>query len=293
MSIWQILTALLMLGISALISYVLGDAGPAFPNNYAFLFLTAATLLILSSIGMLAIYEVPDQKGEPETTYIPWKDYGRHIFSLWKEGKQFRQIVSARMLFSLSGMAFPFYVLYATDGLDFSEQVIGVFVLATTIGTLVSSFLLGRVSDKYGAQRTIQIGSVLMVTAPLLALIFTLMEGQIGGIVRYAYVWIYVCMGVADIVVMIGHYNYVFDIATPGHRPIYVGTYAAMISIAVLGPVFAGWLVSVTSYRVLFMVSLTAGLLGLIPAFRLMPARDGLLKATSASSPHGPRSVGG
>ncbi|MBN1122533.1 MAG: MFS transporter [Anaerolineae bacterium] len=293
MSVWQILTALLMLGISALITFILSDSGPGFPNNYAYLFLTAAILLILSSIGMLGIYEVPDQKGEPETTHIPWKDYGRHILTLWKTDERFRQIVVTRVLFSLSAMAFPFYVLYATDSLQFSEQVIGLFVLATTFGTSVSSFLLGRVADKYGAQRTVQIGSVLMVTMPILAILFTLLNGNVSSVIRYAYVWIYVCMGMGDALVMIGHYNYVFDIATPGHRPIYVGTYGALISIGVLGPVFAGWLVSVTSYQVLFIVSLAAGLIGLIPAFRLIPARDGLLKASNVGSQHEPQSAGG
>jgi len=292
MSVWQIITAFSMLGISALIGFILGDSGPGFPENYAYLFLTASCLLIISSIGMLAIHEVTDQKGEPETTYIPWKDYGQHVLRLWKEDERLRQIVIARVLFSLSGMAFPFYVLYATDALQFSGQVIGLFVLATTVGGSISSFLLGRVADKYGAQRTIQIGSVLMVSMPILAILFTLLNGNIGG-VRYVYVWIYVCMGMGDALVMIGHYNYVFDIATPGHRPIYVGTYGALISIGVLGPVFAGWLVSVTSYRVLFIVSLVAGLVGLIPAFRLMPARDRLLKASSASSQHEPQSAGG
>jgi MFS family permease len=293
MSAWQIITAISMLGISALIGFILGDSGPGFPENYAYLFLTAACLLILSSIGMLAIHEVDDQKGEPETTYIPWKDYGQHILELWKGNERFRQIVTARVMFSLSGMAFPFYVLYATESLQFSERVIGLFVLATTVGTSVSSFLLGRVADKHGAQRTVQIGSVLMVTMPILAILFTLLDGHIGGVIRYAYVWIYVCMGMGDALVMIGHYNYVFDIAAPGHRPIYVGTYGALISIGVLGPVIAGWLVSVTSYRVLFIVSLVAGLVGLIPAFRLIPARDGLLKAANAGSPHEPQSAGG
>jgi MFS family permease len=291
MSMWQITISVLTLGISALIGFLLGDSGPGFPNNYGYLFLTAAILLLVSGASIAAIYEVPDQKGEPGTIYIPWKEYPQHVVKLWKGDPRFRQIVTARVMFSISGMAFPFYVLYATDGLHFSEQVIGLFIFVYTIGSSVSSLLLGRVVDRFGAQRAIQIGTLLVTTAPVLAFIFTLVDG--GGVLRYAYVWVYVCMGLFDVLIMIGHANYIFDIAAPGQRPIYMGTYGALISIGVLGPVFAGWLISVTSYRVLFIVSLVAGLVGLIPAFRLMPARDGLLKVANAGSPHEPQSADG
>ena len=90
---------------------------------------------------------------------------------------------------------------------------------------------------------------------------------------RWLYVWIYVCIGLADNLIMLGYLNYMFDIIPAGQRPIYMGAFNAIGAIGVLGPSIAGWLLGLTSYAVLFAISLGFGLLTLGLAIRLPRVR--------------------
>jgi MFS family permease len=167
-------------------------------------------------------------------------------------------------------MSFPFYVLYATDTLAVPDQTIGVFIFAQTVGASLASLFLGRLADRQGAQRVIVVGTIVAITAPILALAFAL-----GGLtLRWAYVWIYICIGLVDNLIMLGYLNYLLDIAPPGQRTIYMGTFSAIGAIGVLGPTIAGWLLGLTSYSFLFAISLGFGLLTLAVMARLPRVRD-------------------
>jgi MFS family permease len=182
-------------------------------------------------------------------------------------------------------MAFPFYILYATEKLHFTEQVIGVFIVAQTGGVLVAGLVLGRVADRHGAQRAIQIGALLALTAPILALTIAFAGQNVAGILRNAYAWIYICIGLADNLIMLGYLNYTIDITPPGQRAIYMGIFNALATIGVLGPTIAGWLLSRTSYPVLFGVTLAIGTAALALAFSLPASRELAQPVPQAAAP--------
>ncbi len=119
--------------------FILSESGPPYPFNYALLFAIAGLLLLVSMFGLSLIYDNRSPASEPTTTVIAWRDFGRHLARLWKQDSRLRHISIARVLFTLSTMAFPFYVLYATEKLHFTEQVIGVFIVAQTGGVLASA----------------------------------------------------------------------------------------------------------------------------------------------------------
>ena len=273
-SMWQVGKAVAVLGISALVSYLLGASGPPFPTNYVWIFGGVTLCLGISTVAILFLYEPPVPENEPATTHIPWRDFGRHLHNIWRQDSRFRLLAVARITFSLSAMSFPFYVLYATNTLYIPDATIGVFIFAQTVGASLASVILGRMADQHGAQRVIIIGTIIATTAPLLALGFSL-----GGLnLRWLYVWIYVCIGLADNLIMLGYLNYMFDIIPAGQRPIYMGAFNAIGAIGVLGPSIAGWLLGLTSYAVLFAISLGFGLLTLGLAIRL-PRVRGIVKS--------------
>lgn len=277
-SMWQVGKAVSVLGISALVGYLLGTDGPTFPANYVWIFSGVALCLGISTLAILFIFEPPVPDDEPPTTLIPWREFAAHLHAIWKTDSRFRLLSVARVTFSLSSMAFPFYVLYATDTLRIPDATIGIFIFAQTVGASLASIILGRMADQHGAQRVIIIGTIVAASAPLLALVFAL-----GGLsVRSLYVWIYVCIGLADNLVMLGYLNYLFDIVPAGQRPIYMGTFNTIGSIGVLGPSIAGWLLGLTSYAVLFAVSLGFGLLTLALATRI-PRVRGVLESVPAN----------
>ncbi len=273
LSIWQVAKALAVLGGASLVGYVLSDRGPGFPDNYALLFGLGGGAFLISGIALALIYEPPATADEPASTHIEWKDFGLHLIRIWREDSRLRRATISRILLVLSAMASPFYVLYATDVQGFPIRAVGFFISAQTVGGLVGSLVLGRVADRWGARRAIQIAMFFVLSAPLLALALALSSGEPAALLRRFYAWIYICIGVIENLVILGYMNYVLDAAPPGQRTIYMGTTNAISGVGVLGPVFAGWLLSQTSYGVLFAVALAFGLGASWLALRLPDAR--------------------
>jgi MFS-type transporter involved in bile tolerance (Atg22 family) len=262
-----------VLGAASLMGYILSDQGPAFPNDYALLFVLGGGAFFFSAVALALIHEPPPAEDEPSTTYIAWKDFGRHLMRIWQEDSRLRRATLSRILLALCAMAAPFYVLYATSVQSFPIQAIGLFISAQTVGGLLGSLALGRAADRWGARRVIQIGMCVVLTAPLLALLLSLSGGEMAALLRRAYPWIYIAIGVTENLVILGYMNYVLDAAPPGQRTIYMGATNAFSGLGVLGPVLAGWLLGQTSYTVLFAVAIAFGLGALWLALRLPDTR--------------------
>lgn len=272
--IWQVVKAVGLSGVAATVGYVLSDQGPPFPLNFALLFGAASLLLGLSILAQLNIYEPAAPHHESEASHIRWRDFGPYLARIWRGDSRFRRISIARVLFALSTMSFPFYVLYATEELHFPTRAIGLFIFGQTVGTSVASLFLGRVADRHGAQRVIQIGGAIALTAPLLALAIALSGQSVISLLSRAYIWIYICIGLADNLMMLGYLNYVYDVSPTEQRSIYMGLFNTVASIGMLGPIVAGWVVSWASYAALFAVSFVLGAGALALAFRLPLARN-------------------
>lgn len=270
---WQLGKAVGLLGVSALVGVILGEHGPAFPFNYLWVYVGVSVCLLGSTISLFFIDEPAPEADEAEAP-VPWKELGRHLSQLWKADLRFRRLTITRVLFSLSTMAFPFYVIYATDELHFSAGTAGLFILAQTVGASLASILLGRMADQRGAQRAIQIGGLIAMSAPVIALIFVFAGGLADGPLRFAFAWIYVCMGLADNLMMLGYFNYLFDVTPKNQRSMTMGAFNALSTIGVLGPIIAGWLLQLTSFAVLFVVVLMFALAAQVLAVRLPPARS-------------------
>lgn len=271
---WQMLKALGLLGVSALVGLVLSERGPAFPTNYVLLFAGVSVFLMFSTISVLFINE-PEVTGDDEAEVaVPWRELGGLLSQLWRSDQRFRRVTMTRVLFSLSTMAFPFYVLYATETLQFPRGTVGLFILAQTVGASVASLLLGRVVDRRGAERAIQSGGLVALTAPILGLVFVLTGSSTAGPLRYAFAWIYICMGLADNLMMLGFFNYIFDVSPPQQRSVAMGAFNAIGTIGVLGPVIGGWLVGQTSFGVLFAVALGFAVAAQVLAFFLPATRQ-------------------
>lgn len=271
---WQLGKAAGLLVVSGAVSFILGERGPAFPYNYAALFAGVTVLLLIGAVSLARLYEPPPADDDEPETPVPWRELGRHLGRLWSEDLRFRRLTVARVLFSLSGLAFPFYVVYATRELGFPPATLGLFILAQTIGASLASLFLGRVADRSGPQRAIQAGALVAMTAPVLALIFALQPGPASGALRYAYAWIYICMGLADNLVMLGFMNYLFDISSARQRSLTMGAFNAFAAVGVLGPVIGGWLLGRTSFVVLFATALAFAVAALALAFALPAVRQ-------------------
>jgi MFS family permease len=273
-AIWQVVKAVALLGASAAVSYLLGEDGPGFPANYAVIFGAVSVCLAGSVVMTSQFVELPNQGDEPPTTHVAWRDFGAHLVRMWRADRRLRLITVVRILFTLSEMAFPFYILYAQRELGFPAATVGLFILAQTVGMSLASVVLGRLADRHGAQRAVQVGAVLVGTAPLLALGMAVLGIGAAGAARYAFVWVYVCIGLAENLVILAFMNYLFDAAPSGQNTIYMGVFSTLTGIGVLGPALGGWLLGTTSYPVLFAVALALAVAASVLALRLPRARE-------------------
>jgi MFS family permease len=267
-AVWQVLTALCGLGAGALVGLILSERGPAYPYNYALIFAAGGIALLFSLAGLLRVRETTPLAHE-QTTALPWRDLIPHVIALWRRDPLLRRVALARVAFSLSAMAHPFFVLYATEVLALPPQTIGLFIAVQTVGALLTSVLMGRLADRHGPQLALQVGVLIVLSAPILALILVFVSLPAGHPLAYVYAWIYVCIGVAGNLIMMGFMNYVLEIAPPDRRPFYFGTANFVNSVGMLGPAIAGWLLTWATYPVLFAVSLGFGLITVLLVFRL------------------------
>lgn len=271
---WGLIRTFGVIGISGLIGYLLSENGPPFPQNYGYMFVAGSFALLVSFISLSRIYEPPLADEEIATFNIPWSDFGGHLSSLWRADQRLRQVNIARVILSLGLMASTFYVVYATQERSLSVSTIGFFLPAQTIGTMVGSLMLGRIADRFGSSRVIQVASVFVVLAPLLALSLTFLPDLPAIALQAAFIVIYFLIGVSENVMVLGFMNYVLDIAKSGQRTIYLGVSNAISTLGVLGALLAGWILSVSSYPVLFTIAALFALSALILAFRMPTSRN-------------------
>lgn len=273
LSIWQAFKAAGVIGVASVAAYILSERGPEFPYNYALLFTLGGVGLLVSALALTFVHEPALAEDEPASTQIAWRDFGPHLLHSWRNDSKLRLITISRILIRLATMASAFYVLYATQVLHFPIETIGLFILGQNLGALGGSLLLGRITDRFGPRRAIQVGALFVLSAPMLALAMALSSAPIAQILRQLYLWIYICIGMTENVVILGYLNYILDSAPPGQRTIYMGASNAISGLGVLGPLFAGWLLSLSTYPVLFGVAAIFAVVAVLIAFRLPDSR--------------------
>jgi MFS family permease len=284
MAVWQGVAALAGLGVAYLVSLILGEHGPPFPYNYALIFACGGVAMLLSVVAVAAIDEPPPtSEEEADDTFIPWAEFRWRMLDLWKRDARLRLVTLSRLFVMLTELAVPFYVIYATDQLGFPVSAIGVFIVAQTVSSLLGALLLGGLADQLGAHRASQLGVLITFSAPLLALILFLTHTGPGSLLRYTLPWVYLVIGQSANLFLMGHTNYTLDIAPRGQTGLYVGVVNTVSSLGVFAPLFAGWLLSRTSYGVVFGLAVAFGLWGLLLTMRL-PVGRGVEEAPSTAA---------
>lgn len=270
---WGLIRTIGVIGVSWLISYLLGVDGPPFPQNYGYIFIAGAVALFISYISLLNIYEPPLTEEEVATLHIPWREFAQHLSTIWRADQRLRQVNIARIMLSMGLMASTFFVVYATQERNLPLSIISLFLSAQTVGALIGSLMLGRIADRFGSARVIQTASVFVVLAPMLGLILTFLSTPSFLLIQVCLIVVYFLVGVSENVIVLGFLNYVLDIAQPGQRTIYLGVSNAISTIGVLGSLLAGWILSVSTYPVLFAVAALCGVSALILGLQLPTSR--------------------
>lgn len=256
------ITGVIMLLIAPLIAYVLGDNGPAFPNNYAIVFGLSGIVFALSIIPGLFFHELPGGKAVDELP--PLSEFLPQLGTVLCDDASFLAYIVSRMFANLFMMALPFYIGYATVDLNLSSDVaVPVLLAMQTVGSVVGSIAytwLGSRSNLLVIRLALGAEAVLPICA-LLAQSFGPTPLYFG----------FLMSGIATISLFYGYLNWIVGYADPDQRPLYVGlsnTVTAVISL--IAPFIGGIIAGKLGHRPLFLISLAMVLSALYVALRFI-----------------------
>ncbi|AEV30918.1 nitrate/nitrite transporter [Sphaerochaeta pleomorpha str. Grapes] len=242
--------------VSALLVKLILTALP-YPLNYSMLFLLSGILLSLATLGFWMLKETDAPLTEKITLT---KRFGMFTKAL-KEDRNLRLYL---WLLNTSGVflsTIPFLILFARTKFEINGSLVGTFLLARMIGSLVFNILLKLFSksEQYRPLLYLFIGlgsatlvlALLLTSSPLLYSLVFLLSGATGAVFQI------VTAGV------------LLEISNDENRGIYAGLAGAGSFMNILYPILAGILVTKLGYPVVFLLTSIYILLGLYTAKRI------------------------
>lgn len=261
---------ILSVGAGYLIARLLAENGPSFPFNYVVIFALSGFSLLLSLTAWTFVVE-PEESVEEKRP--PWKHYLSQLLGILRHDHAFRRLLIVRLLAGFDGLALGLYVLFGLKELGLPPTVLGLFVGVQTIGGILAGVGFGMLSERVGTDRVIRLATATSLTAPLVAIAFRLLGFPDGSGGTIIYSWIFLAIGVFRSAHVIGFSNYALELAPAEQRGTYIGLFNTICGLTVVWPAVGGWILEVTSYTTLFLV--TAGLLSvaLVSSLWLPPIR--------------------
>ncbi len=227
--------------------------------GFALLFAIAATFRLYSLVALKSQY-APLFKTKQS-------DYFSFI-SFLKRMDNFGKFTLYLALFNAALMvASPFFAVYMLEELKFSYVTLMLVTLSSTLIYLITIPLMGRISDRYGNKRLLQIANVAFIFSPLPWMM--LRDPILLIIIPQLFA------GVANAAFVIGTTNFTYDSVSPRHRPLCVAYSNIMVGVGTfVGALLGGFILkyynsgSEVSYIFLFGI---AAFLRFLVAFIYLP----------------------
>jgi MFS family permease len=245
------------------VEWLLSERGPAFPRNYALLFVLGFTMLAFS---LLSISFLIEEHASTAGKVPSWREYLPQLWNVFKRDPVFRRLILTRQLSGLSSLSIPFYMPYALESLGLPSHVAGRYTSIGVLGSILAALAFGWLNERYGSKRVILVSLTLGLLVPLLALAIPALITEPVAL-AWGYGLVFFFLNALMSSMMPGWMTYVLEWAPPSERPTYVGltnTLNGFTSLfATLGGLFLEW--SGNNFRLLF--AITA--LGVLTAWSL------------------------
>jgi MFS family permease len=223
-----------------------------FPLGYVFSFTVTAAFLLLSwmSISLTREPSVPSSK-----LPVSQLDYMRSLPDILRRDRNFRIYLLSQIIFSLSGMATGFLVVYAVQTWDLPDAHASGFMIALQLGLTLANLFFGFFSDHKGHKLTLEIGFLLSILSLVLAVVA---PGP------WWFFPIFFLRGAVSAGTVLSGISIVYEFTDAENRPTYIGLANTIPGVmASVSPLFGGWLAGVISYRSMFILSALIGAVSL------------------------------
>lgn len=256
----------LALGAGFLLRYVL-DSDMAFPTNFGLIFAIGTAISATGYIAFSLIKEPEGVAGEQQ----PFIGVLRGIPALLKADTNLRFFLSARFFGLGALLAEPFFAVYAINVLGAPASIVGIWVIWTTLSTIVSNLIFRFPANRGSNVFLIRFGYIIFTAMGVSA--FFISDWRIFFIV-------FMLTSAGNAAVSNAAQNILYVLAPQGQRAMYIGLANTVLGIPALLPIFAGILVPFLGYRALFLV---AALMA-VAAFGFTLRLGGIKKADRAAA---------
>jgi len=257
----------------ALVKVVMSPGfGLAFPANYAFLFLLGFFCLIVMVISFSLVIE-PPEKVDPQPVRL--SEQLRRAVRLPAQHRSYGRYLVLRLIVIAATYALPFYAVYARRVLNAPEDMVGTYLIGSTLASVLSNLIWSWVSDRKGNRLLMRLVALMALLPPAVALsIAHLPEGTLDKSLLFTLV--FVLSGAHQTATFIGSSNYLLELAPSGKRALYLGFSNTIIGVAIFMSPLSGAIVDLLGFESLFLFSLACSLVAIVFSLGLEEPRDSL-----------------
>jgi len=260
---WRLFTGGILAAVAGMVvKMVLGSSLFPWPQNYGILFLMSFGALGIAYVAMSRL-QFPKRNPPKEFSPLPLHKELRQIA---REYPILKRLIAVRLLSGGLTLALPFLTLYATSTIGISLDWVGLFVVAQTLGAILSNLVWMPIGNRLGTKRVIL--SALGLAALSLATIF-LSESVIALACAFA------LAGASMSAMKIGFGGYILELGTHENRPLLFALEGTLILPLYFMPLLGGWLADTLGYRALVLLGIGLVAAGFATAMTLCEPRRG------------------
>ena len=216
----------------------------SFPTAYVLAFTAASVLIFLSWIFISLTREPAVPSSKPPVSQL---SYLRALPDVVRRDHNFRKYLLAQIIYSLSGMATGFLVVYTVQTWKLPDAQASGFTIALQVGLTLAYLFFGFLSDRKGHKLSLEICWILSVITLGLA------------IFAPSPVWffpIFFLRGAVSAGNFVSSISIVYEFTDPETRPTYIGLANTLPGAAAgIAPLIGGLLVGVISYQAMFIIA--------------------------------------
>ncbi|MGI6643746.1 MAG: MFS transporter [Bacillota bacterium] len=243
-----------------------------YPMNYFAVMFIGAIFMLAS---LLVMHFITDLDGETSYERASVIEYLKRLPSTIMGNVAFRRVLVVRMLVGGLYLVLPFFAIHAQSALNFPKSIVGLFISAQMVGSVVGGPLWGYLGDNRGAYWVVRLVALLTGATGVLALCARLLFSLGWIFLTYAvYFLLYFCLGASLGGVWIGFSNYVIDVADNLQRATFLGVLNTVTAPLTLLSVVGGWILQTSGYVALFALMVGVLCVACMLAWKLPDSRN-------------------
>lgn len=230
---------------------------------YSYLIFFASAMWLIAAVIYSRIKEFPedtDASDNDDTSFIT-------KLKLLKKDAHFRDFVIARSLLLCSALTAPYYILLAQKYIGKEVYLLGLFIIAKGIASIVSSPTWGKLADK--SSKNVMAIAVLIASGLGITLFFIITYLDTVRSLVWLYPVAFFILGIAHGGVRLGRKTYIVDMAKGNQRTDYVSVSNTVIGIILLFTGGLSALVSLISIEGVVLILSLFGILGAYKSYKL------------------------